>query len=136
MALKSLLYTCGQIRYEAQGIFLHENHFYTTVYNLHYTVPRTHWFHLVPHRNMSAALARGTVMRWRNLRGWVVAYHAGGATRPEVEVHEAPECYQVVAKAFEVVDRLGDGVSWAEVGEVLVELLEGYQVGKGFGRGM
>ncbi|KAK1063095.1 hypothetical protein LTR12_017342 [Friedmanniomyces endolithicus] len=134
----ALLRTCRQIRQEAQGIFLHQNTFYITVYNFHYTIPRTHWFHLVAPHNRSVVLALETKkMQWEHLRDWLKAYHAGEATRlPVPERYLAPDSYQVAARAFATVDRLG-GVKWEVVGEALVDLLEHYRtVGRGFRRGL
>ncbi|KAK0263972.1 hypothetical protein LTS09_002323 [Friedmanniomyces endolithicus] len=134
----AFLRTCRQIRHEAQGIFLHQNEFYITVYNYHYTMPRTHWFHMVAPHNRSVVLAlEPTKMQWEHLRDWLKAYHAGEATRLSVpERYLAPDSHQVAARAFATVDRLG-GVKWEVVGEALADLLEGYRsVGRGFRRGL
>ncbi|KAK0894722.1 hypothetical protein LTS16_025643 [Friedmanniomyces endolithicus] len=135
----AFLRTCRQIRGEAQGIFLHQNEFYITVYNLHYTIPRTHWLHSVAPQNRSVVLARSTQkMQWEHLRDWLKAYHAGEAARlPVPERYLSPDMHQVAARAFQVVERLGGGVKWEVVGEALVDLLEHYRgVGRGFRRGL
>ncbi|KAK0307650.1 hypothetical protein LTR01_005650 [Friedmanniomyces endolithicus] len=134
----ALLRTCHQIRQEAQGIFLHQNTFYITVFNLRYTIPRTHWFHLVAPQNRYVVLAPETKkMQWEHLRDWLKAYHAGEATRlPVPERYLAPDSHQVAARAFVTVDRLGE-VKWEVVGEALVDLLEHHRsVGRGFRRGL
>jgi len=89
-------------------------------------------------QNRSVVLARQTKkMQWEHLRDWLKAYHAGAATRlPVLERYLAPDSYQVAARAFEVVERLG-GVKWEVVGEALGDLLEHYRgVGRGFRRGL
>ncbi|KAK0964839.1 hypothetical protein LTS01_018628 [Friedmanniomyces endolithicus] len=99
----ALLRTCRQIRQEAQGIFLHQNTFYITVYNLHYTIPRTHWFHSVAPQNRSVVLARQTKkMQWGALAGLAQGLPRGrGDASACAGEHEAAELSEAEEEAGE-----------------------------------